>query len=101
MYLYNAKSDEEVLEGRKFHIHKEFEIYYMIKGEAEFILEGNKFIVVSDSLLLIPSNCFHQWEYPSGKIHSRISIHFLPELLNKPERDFFLNKFESTPKSPD
>jgi AraC-like DNA-binding protein len=93
MYLYNAKSDEEVLEGRKFHIHKEFEIYYMIKGEAEFILEGNKFIVVSDSLLLIPSNCFHQWEYPSGKIHSRISIHFLPELLNKPERDFFLNKF--------
>ena len=93
MFLYNAESDEEGFEGRKSHCHKEFEIYYMIDGEVEIILEGKKFFIVADSLLLIPSNCFHQWEYPPGRIHRRISVHFLPEFLDKTERNLFLDKF--------
>ena len=93
MYLYYAESDDEGLDGRYSHIHKEFEIYYMMDGEVEIILEGKKFFIVSDSLLLIPSNCFHQWEYPPGRIHRRISIHFLPEFLDKLERYYFLSEF--------
>ena len=54
MYVYNAESDDEVFEGHKSHCHKEFEIYYMLDGEVEQIVEGKKFFVVSDSLLLIP-----------------------------------------------
>jgi AraC-like DNA-binding protein len=95
MYLYNVKSDNELYKGSSSHCHKEFEIYYMIEGEVEITIEGKKFFAVSDSLMLIPSNHFHQWEYPTGKIHSRISIHFLPELLSESERDFFLSKFSA------
>jgi AraC-like DNA-binding protein len=65
----------------------------MIDGEAEFLIEGRKFLVASDSLFLIPSNCLHQWKHPSNKIHHRISIHFLPGLLDKTERDFFMDLF--------
>ena len=93
MYLYNAESDDEGYDGKYSHIHREFEIYYMMNGEVEIVLEGKKYIIISDSLLLIPSNCFHQWKYPPGKIHRRIGIHFLPEFMDKLEGDFFLSEF--------
>ena len=93
MHLWEARGDAEVYEKRNSHCHKECEIYFMIDGEAEIIIEGHKFFVVSDSLLLIPSNYFHQWRLPPGKVHHRISIHFLPELLYKPEQNFFMDMF--------
>ena len=93
MYLWDIKGDKEVYEGRVSHCHKECEIYYMIDGEAAFLIEGHKYLIVSDSLMLIPPNCFHQWEYPVGKVHHRVCIHFLPEMLNRTERDFFLDLF--------
>jgi len=67
MCLYNAKSDEEVLEGRKFHYHKEFEIYYMTDGKAEFILEGKKFFVVSDRPVAYPVKLFPSVGVPFRK----------------------------------
>jgi len=89
MYFWNAKSDDDTFNGLNFHIHKECEIYYMVDGEVEFRIEGNVFHLVTDSLLTIPANSFHQWIYPPGKIHHRINVHFLPELLNKTERESF------------
>ena len=65
----------------------------MVDGELEISLEGQVYHIVPDSLLFMPSNYYHQWKYPSGKINHRICIHFLPEMLNKTERDFFLNLF--------
>jgi AraC-like DNA-binding protein len=93
MFLWEARSDTEVYEGRSSHCHREFEIYYMFDGEVEMLIEGHKFFIASDSLLLIPSNCFHQWRYPSNRIHHRISVHFLPELLDKTEQGFFGDMF--------
>ena len=93
MYLWDIKGDNELFEGRNSHCHKECEIYYMVDGELEISLEGQVFNVVSDSLLFMPSNYFHQWEYPLGKINHRICIHFLPEMLSKTEWDFFHNLF--------
>lgn len=93
MYLWEVRGDMEVYEGRFSHCHKECEIFYMLDGEVEFLIEGHKFILASDSFLLIPSNCFHQWKYPSGKVHHRVSIHFLPELLDRAEQDFFMDMF--------
>ena len=96
MHLWEARGDAEVYKKRDSHCHKECEIYFMIDGEAEIVIEGHKFFVVSDSLLLIPSNYFHQWRLPPGKVHHRVSIHFLPELLYKTEQNFFMDMF-STP----
>jgi AraC-like DNA-binding protein len=93
MYLWEVKGDKEVYEGRFSHCHKECEIFYMLDGEVEFLIEGHKFLLASDSFLFIPSNCFHQWKYPSNKIHHRFSVHFLPEFLDKNEQNFFMGMF--------
>ena len=93
MYIWDTKSDNESLNGFNGHIHKECEIYYMIDGRLEMWLKGHVYHVVSDSLLLMPSNSYHQWIYPSEKISHRLNIHFLPEMLNKKERDFYQTLF--------
>ena len=89
IFLWEIKSDNEVFNGINRHTHRECEVYYMIDGQLEIWLEGHGYHVVTDSLLLMPSNCTHQWIYPSGKISRRICIHFLPEMLNSSERSLF------------
>ena len=93
MTLWEVNSDDEVFEGKNSHCHKECEIYYMIDGEAEMVVEGQKFLLAPDSLLLMPSNSFHQWKYPAGRVHRRLNLHFLPEIMNKTEQDFFKELF--------
>jgi hypothetical protein len=65
----------------------------MINGGLDIYLEGHMYHVISDSLLLMPSNFLHERIYPLGKDSHRISIHFLPEMLSKAERDFFQDLF--------
>ena len=93
MFIWNVKSDNEALKGSNSHCHKEYELLFFINGEAEYRIEGRVYHLVSDSLLLIPTNYYHQWLTPKEKTNHRIAIHFLPEMLNKAERGFFLDLF--------
>jgi AraC-like DNA-binding protein len=96
VYFWDIKSDNEVYEGNDAHFHKDCEIHYTVDGEGEISLEGHVYHIVSDSLLFIPSNYFHQWKFSPEKINHRICIHFLPEMLNKTRRegvDFFNDVF--------
>jgi AraC-like DNA-binding protein len=91
--LWEADSDDEAFEGRNAHCHRECEIYYLIDGEVEIIVEGQKFLLASDSFLVIPANAFHQWKHSSGKVYHRMSLHFLPEFMNKTEQKIFADTF--------
>jgi len=90
--IWDTKSDERGHEVES-HSHPECEIFYMIDGEFDYYIKGNMYHVVSDSLLLIPPNLIHQRIYPLRRISHRISIHYLPEMLSKTERDFYWNLF--------
>ena len=95
MFLYYAESNIGIMDGELVlpHCHNEYEILYLMDGEAEYFIEGRKFYIISDSILLIPANSIHKWIYSSERINKRLSIHFLPEILNKTERLFFLKDF--------
>jgi AraC-like DNA-binding protein len=93
MHIWDVKSDNTLYNRVESHCHRECEIFYMINGGLDIYLEGHVYHVISDSLLLIPSNFTHERIYPLGKASHRISIHFLPEMLSKAERDFFQNLF--------
>jgi len=89
MHIWDVKSDNTVYKGIESHCHKECEIFYMIDGGLDICIKDRVYHVVSDSLLLMPSDLIHQRIYPFEKASHRISIHFLPEMLSKSERDFF------------
>ena len=74
----------------KMHCHNSYEIYYMVKGNVEYFLEGTSYIPKPGSLLIIPPNCFHGLRVLDGSEYHRIRLHFVPELLTEKERRLLL-----------
>lgn len=93
IWFWDIKSDSESYDGSNSHYNKECEIIYMVSGECEMLIENQIFHLVSDSLLFMPANSFHQWKYQEGKINHRISINFMPEIFNDSEREILYSLF--------
>lgn len=87
----HTRSDEADMEY-KMHCHNSYEIYYMVKGNVEYFLEGTSYVPKPGSLLIIPPNCFHGLRVLDGSEYHRIRLHFVPELLTEKEKQL-LTKF--------
>ena len=85
----HTRSDEADMEY-KMHCHNSYEIYYMVKGNVEYFLEGTSYVPKPGSLLIIPPNCFHGLRVLDGSEYHRIRLHFVPELLTEKEKQLLL-----------
>jgi AraC-like DNA-binding protein len=92
LYIWSSTSDRKC---QKLHCHAEYEIYYFIQGDIEYHIEGRRYNLAPESLLLIPPNRFHGVTIKSSNLHRRVSIHFLPELLDEAERSVLLAVFHA------
>ena len=84
----HTRSDEADMEY-KMHCHNSYEIYYMVKGNVEYFLEGTSYVPKPGSLLIIPPNCFHGLRVLDGSEYHRIRLHFVPELLTERKNSCF------------
>ncbi|MDR0583460.1 MAG: AraC family transcriptional regulator [Treponema sp.] len=87
-YVWSIVSDEIY---QMTHCHAEYELYYFIQGD----IEGHWYIMAPETLMLIPPNHVHGVSVKTTALHKRISIHFLPELLDEAERALLLEIFHS------
>lgn len=55
----HTRSDEGDMEY-KMHCHDVYEVYYMISGNAEYLLEGRTYTPRPGSLIIIPPGCWRQ-----------------------------------------
>jgi AraC-like DNA-binding protein len=90
LYIWSCISDKPF---HTLHCHAEHEIYYFIQGDIEYQIEGHRYTMVPESLLLIPPNCFHGVTIKSNNLHRRVSIHFQPGLLEEADRSLLLKPF--------
>jgi AraC-like DNA-binding protein len=90
LHVWAQESDEVY---QDLHCHAEYEIYYFISGDVERRIEGRRYPMAPESLLLIPPNNVHGVITQSTRLHQRVSIHFIPELLDEPERSPLLELF--------
>ncbi|MDR2482461.1 MAG: AraC family transcriptional regulator [Treponema sp.] len=86
VYIWHTRSDEP---DRDFdlHCHKEYEIFYLIEGGLEFRIGGRIFRPEALSLLLVPPGMIHGIKILSERLCHRVSIHFLPEMLDAAEQE--------------
>lgn len=92
-YVVAAKSDEKY---PTIHCHTEYELYYFMQGDVEYRIEGQRYMLTPESLLLIPANSLHGVTVKTARIHRRISVHFLPGMLDEAERDLLLSVYQSS-----
>jgi AraC-like DNA-binding protein len=76
----------------------ESEIFFSFSGNVEFIIEGYRYALLPDTLILIPAETLHGWKLLSPGLFHRFSIHFLPEYLDEVERSLFLGMFSKGPR---
>jgi AraC-like DNA-binding protein len=89
VYIWYTCSDEPDKDF-DLHCHNEYEILYFWQGDMEFRV-GRSCISRLEpmSLLLIPPYTVHGRRVVSEQICRRVSIHFLPEMLDKAEQELF------------
>ncbi len=69
---------EPKTEGASPHIHKQMtEIFYVLEGEMELILNQSKVTAVPGTLMTVPENTPHGFSNPSS-VRSRLLIMFCP-----------------------
>ncbi|MDR2739914.1 MAG: AraC family ligand binding domain-containing protein, partial [Treponema sp.] len=83
VYIWSQESDEIYTD---IHCHAEYEIYYFIRGDVDRQIEGVRYAMTPESLLLIPPNSIHGVITKSTRLHQRLSIHFKPHLLDESEQ---------------
>lgn len=76
------------------HMHNGYEIFYFVRGDAEYIIEGSVYKLRSGDLLFISPRKFHYLNPVSDATYERFVIHFSLESVPEELRDFVVNSNE-------
>ena len=64
------------------HSHAFHEIYYFLRGDADYVLGGTEYHLQPHTLLLIPPNTFHGMHVLSKRPYERYTVHFDVSMLS-------------------
>lgn len=70
------------------HMHNAYEILYLARGEAEYVIEGAVYHLTPRTLLFIPPRRFHYLRPLQGHVYERFVIHFPEERIPPALRAF-------------
>ncbi|MDL2233221.1 AraC family transcriptional regulator [Ruminococcaceae bacterium OttesenSCG-928-L11] len=82
-------------EDYTLHCHSFYEIYYFIRGDVEYRIEGVPYHPEADSMLLIESNVFHGFLNRGTQVYDRYTIHFQPDFMPDKEKQIILSPFHN------
>ena len=81
------------------HYHSCYEIYYFLKGDADYMVEGREYHLTPHSLILLSPYVFHGVRVNSTTDYVRCSVHFSPESVIAERRVLLLSSFPGNKKS--
>ena len=70
------------------HAHNQYELYFLLKGTREMLIQNTVFTILPKTLCVIPPFCLHK---TSGGPHSKINVYIAKDLLNEKEVSFLSN----------
>lgn len=82
---------------KNFHLHDDYEIFYLIEGERIYYINEEEYVVQKNSLVFIDKNIIHKTEVTDVDEYQRIVINFRDTLLSNEDQFFLLKLFESGP----
>lgn len=90
-YGYNITSEPTA--NIDIHCHTFYEIYYLLSGNVQYIVENNIFTPPPHSIIIIPPQVQHGVKVLSSAPYKRISLHFLPDIISEPHRKSLLSLY--------
>lgn len=83
IYITHSKIAKSLNYMPHMHYHPDYELFYIISGDASFIINDTCVSLSDGDLLLIPPNTIHRSFYPSHKYTDRIELCISPDILDK------------------
>ena len=93
--MYAHTRSDEADQDYRMHCHNSYEVYYMVAGNVEYLMEGKVLRPRPGTLIIIAPNCFHGLKVLDGQVYHRLRLHFTEEALGEAERSFLLKPFQS------
>lgn len=96
LILYDHKKSFERTDDYVLHCHSLYEIYYFISGDVSYLVEGRRYCLAPNSILLLPANVFHGFRVESERPYERYTLHFYDEVIPVENRFTLLSPFQTS-----
>lgn len=79
------KKSNEISDSERFnmHLHDFYELFYFLKGDVSYYIEGHEYELEKNTLLIINNKELHKPIFNKNIPYERIVIHFFPWVLSK------------------
>ncbi|MGJ9384683.1 AraC family transcriptional regulator [Salipaludibacillus sp. CF4.18] len=79
------------------HMHQDYEIFYLFKGERIYLINGKEYIVRKDHLVFINKNVLHKTLVMNNELYERFVINFRESFISFNEHHLIKQLFEDGP----
>ncbi|TDQ36214.1 helix-turn-helix domain-containing protein [Aureibacillus halotolerans] len=93
-YAQRRTSDEPM---KAYHLHQEYEIFYLLAGGCTYDCREEVFSVEENQLVFIPKNMVHKTSKQTGQAYERLVINFQEDLVTGQEKDLLSSLFQDHP----
>lgn len=84
IYLHHSCDDPPSDKTYYMHVHRRCEVYFYLSGDCYFAVEGNKYKLNNNDLLIMRPGEAHRLHVRSPRRYERIAVHFPSSLLEDP-----------------
>lgn len=95
-YLNYAKGCENSKEMQHFHLHQDYEIFYMLEGEKLYLINNQQITVRKDQMMFIDKNMLHK-TLVSDQRYQRVVLNFRDSFLAKEDHFLITSLFKAGP----
>ncbi|RKL67041.1 hypothetical protein CR203_11010 [Salipaludibacillus neizhouensis] len=79
------------------HMHQDYEIYYLFRGERIYLINGKEYVVRKDHLVFINKNVVHKTLVMNNDLYERFVINFREDFMSFNEQHLIKQLFEDGP----
>ena len=77
----HSVDDEPIDSDYPLHVHDDYELYCLVEGNVEYVVEGRVYEMRPGTLMIMRSAEIHKLVVRGGGRYERYTLNFIPELL--------------------
>lgn len=81
IYVRHAVDKAPADDDFSMHVHEQYEIYYFISGNAEYLVEGSRYPLYSGCILIMRPSESHRVKILGSSKYERYAVNFSPQLV--------------------
>jgi len=100
-YRKTTANPQTIFPKYHYHFHSDYEVYYFVSGDADYLVEGREYHLTPHSMMLLASNVLHSLRVNTNADYVRDLLCFSPNDILPERRGTLLSSFPNSPARSD